>query len=125
TRVHNVCDQFERSQNFMADVRALLKAKRQDVKISHPLASYSSTGQLRCVACGIVVKHASAWEGHLGSKIHRTNVARLKGEEQKRETQRLQAEAEAAAREAQDAQVIQGKRKAEDDHMDEDEVEAH
>ncbi|KAJ7883050.1 hypothetical protein B0H14DRAFT_3751671 [Mycena olivaceomarginata] len=58
----------------MADVRALLKAKREEARISHPLASYTN-GQLRCVACG-PVKHASAWEGHLGSKLHRTTVAR-------------------------------------------------
>jgi zinc finger protein 830 len=31
-----------------------------------------------------MVKHASAWEGHLGSKAHRTNVVRLKEEERKR-----------------------------------------
>jgi zinc finger protein 830 len=67
----------------MADVRALLKAKRQEARIAHPLASYNVNGQLRCVACGTTIKHASAWEGHLGSKVHRTNVVRLKEEERK------------------------------------------
>ncbi|KAF8150551.1 hypothetical protein B0H34DRAFT_729203 [Crassisporium funariophilum] len=62
----------------MADVRALLKAKRQEARISHPFATYNPSGQLKCSVCGSVVKHASAWEGHLGSKLHRTNVIRLK-----------------------------------------------
>ncbi|KAG5219955.1 Zinc finger protein [Salix suchowensis] len=74
----------------MADVRALLKAKRQEARINHPLAAYSQSGQLRCTACSSVVKHASAWEGHLGSKAHRTNVARLKNEERLREGRKRQ-----------------------------------
>jgi zinc finger protein 830 len=91
----------------MADVRALLKAKRQEARITHPLASYNQNGQLRCLACGTLVKHTSAWQGHLGSKIHRTNVARLKDEERARETQRLREEEE------HQEQVARGKRKAE------------
>ncbi|KAF7375057.1 hypothetical protein MSAN_00392000 [Mycena sanguinolenta] len=95
----------------MADVRALLKTKRQEARISHPLASYTN-GQLRCVACG-PVKHASAWEGHLGSKLHRTTVARLKEEERLREAQRaMQAEEE--------SRVSNGKRKAEEQDSDSD-----
>ncbi|KAF8920137.1 hypothetical protein CPB85DRAFT_1428958 [Mucidula mucida] len=91
----------------MADVRALLKAKRQEARVNHPLASYSSSGQLRCSACGTLVKHSSAWEGHLGSKAHRTTVARLKEEERIREEQKA---------------VSLGKRKAvEEDYEDEDE----
>ncbi|PBK75455.1 hypothetical protein ARMSODRAFT_949691 [Armillaria solidipes] len=86
----------------MADVRALLKAKRQEARISHPLASYSSSGQLRCSACGTIVKHSSAWEGHLGSKSHRTTVARLK------EEQRLKEEEEKN-------KISLGKRKSADD----------
>ncbi|RDX41747.1 hypothetical protein OH76DRAFT_183986 [Lentinus brumalis] len=83
----------------MADVRALLKAKRQEVRITHPLASYTSSGQLRCVACGTTVKHATAWEGHIGSKIHRTNAARLR-EERAREAQRAAEEQESLKRKA-------------------------
>ncbi|KAF9024933.1 hypothetical protein BDZ89DRAFT_1017212 [Hymenopellis radicata] len=91
----------------MADVRALLKAKRQEARVNHPLASYSSSGQLRCSACGTIVKHGSAWEGHLGSKAHRTTVARLKEEERIREEQKA---------------VSLGKRKAvEEEDEDEDE----
>ena len=100
----------------MADVRALLKAKREEVKVTHPLAAYNKNNQLRCTACGTLVKYASAWEGHLGSKAHRTTVARLRNEEKAREAQRLQQEAE----EAQRLQMVQGKRKAEEDDVDED-----
>jgi len=62
----------------MADVRALLKAKRQEARIAHPFASYTPSDQLKCLVCGTLIKHASAWEGHLGSKFHRTNTTRLK-----------------------------------------------
>ncbi|KAI0324322.1 hypothetical protein GY45DRAFT_1331656 [Cubamyces sp. BRFM 1775] len=34
----------------MADARALLRAKRQEARIEHPLASYNTAGQLRCIA---------------------------------------------------------------------------
>jgi len=68
----------------MADVRALLKAKRSEQRITHPFAAYSAKGDLRCTACGTVVKHASAWSGHVGSKAHRVNVARVKEEEMKK-----------------------------------------
>ncbi|EIN04968.1 hypothetical protein PUNSTDRAFT_55277 [Punctularia strigosozonata HHB-11173 SS5] len=93
----------------MADARALLKAKRQEVRITHPLATYNSAGQLRCTVCGTAVKHASAWEGHLGSKAHRTNVLRLKEEERKREEERAREEARLRAEQAR------GKRKADDE----------
>lgn len=69
----------------MSDVRALLKAKRQEAKVIHPLASYTASGQLKCIACGTIVKQAAAWNGHVGSKSHRTNVARLRDEERARE----------------------------------------
>lgn len=69
----------------MADARTLLRAKRQEARISHRYAAYNPSGQLRCTACGIGIKHASAWEGHLGSKAHRTSVARLRADEQRME----------------------------------------
>ncbi|KAI5987166.1 hypothetical protein EDC04DRAFT_2822958 [Pisolithus marmoratus] len=62
----------------MSDVRSLLKAKRQEARVNHPLAAYSSSGQLRCVVCTTSVKHAAAWQGHLGSKEHRINAARIR-----------------------------------------------
>ena len=72
----------------MSDVRSLLKAKRQEVRVNHPLAAYSEeTGRLRCIICSTIIKHPSAFDGHLGSKQHRLNVTRLKEEERLKETQ--------------------------------------
>ncbi|KAG6860351.1 hypothetical protein C0995_012420 [Termitomyces sp. Mi166 len=104
----------------MADVRALLKAKRQEIRVTHPFASYTS-GQLRCSACGAPVKHASAWEGHIGSKAHRTNVARIK-EEERRQQEEAEREAHAVAEAAKQISVesTNGKRKAAE-NADEDE----
>ncbi|KAG2145237.1 hypothetical protein DEU56DRAFT_789592 [Suillus clintonianus] len=82
----------------MADVRALLKAKRQEARVNHPLASYTTAGQLRCSVCGTNIKHASAWDGHLGSKAHRTNVSRAKEEEKAREQQQAAHEVKIAKR---------------------------
>lgn len=76
----------------MSDVRTLLKAKRQEIRIDHPLASYTTSGQLRCVVCETNIKHASAWDGHLGSKAHRTNAARIKEEERRRKELELEEE---------------------------------
>ncbi|KAG1821938.1 uncharacterized protein BJ212DRAFT_931384 [Suillus subaureus] len=84
----------------MTDVRALLKAKRQEARVTHPLASYTTTGQLRCSVCGTNIKHASAWDGHLGSKVHRTNVSRAKEEERAREQQQAIQEAKVTKRKA-------------------------
>ncbi|KAF8807094.1 hypothetical protein BYT27DRAFT_7257080 [Phlegmacium glaucopus] len=89
----------------MADVRALLKAKRQEARIAHPLATYAPSGQLKCVLCGTLIKHASAWEGHLGSKLHRTNVTRSKEEKTWEKIERRE-------------QSLPGKRKAETNESD-------
>ena len=80
----------------MADVRALLKAKRQEARINHPYAAYGANGALRCTACGVAVKFASAWEGHLGGKSHRAAVAKLKAKEEE-ESARAAATATATA----------------------------
>ena len=90
----------------MADVRALLKAKRQEVRIAHPFATYTPSDQLKCQVCGTLIKHASAWEGHLGSKFHRTNTTLLK-EGKTREILKNNEE-----------QSVPGKRKAEMDESD-------
>ncbi|KAF7967477.1 hypothetical protein HWV62_34079 [Athelia sp. TMB] len=73
----------------MSDVRALLKAKRQEARVNHPLASYSEKT-----------------EGHLGSKGHRTTALRLRQEEQARDAQRVQEE------------KVKGKRKADEESSD-------
>ncbi|KAI5981585.1 hypothetical protein EDD15DRAFT_350557 [Pisolithus albus] len=64
----------------MSDVRSLLKAKRNEARVDHPLAAYTSSGQLRCIICATNVKHTAAWQGHLGSKAHRVNAARMRGD---------------------------------------------
>ena len=87
----------------MADVRALLKAKRQEARIEHPFATYTPSGQLKCVVCGTLIKHASAWEGHLGSKLHRTNVTRSKEEKTRGGCEKTEER----------GQALPGKRKAE------------
>ena len=91
----------------MADVRALLKAKRQEARIAHPFATYTPSDQLKCVVCGTLIKHASAWEGHLGSKLHRTNTTRSKEAKTR------------GFRENTEEQSLPGKRKAEMDESDE------
>ncbi|KAI0259858.1 hypothetical protein BC834DRAFT_973893 [Gloeopeniophorella convolvens] len=83
----------------MADVRALLKAKRAEARIVHPYAAYTPAGALRCTACSAGVRHAGAWEGHLGSKAHRVAVARARA---------------AAAAEAEAAAAATSKRQAEE-----------
>ncbi|KAG8780051.1 hypothetical protein FRC12_023522 [Ceratobasidium sp. 428] len=79
----------------MSDARSLLrraKAAESEKRINHPLALYNSSGQLRCAACGTAIK-PHAWEGHVGSKAHRTQAARLRAEEEKeRERKRKTAE---------------------------------
>ncbi|EKM57906.1 uncharacterized protein PHACADRAFT_58526, partial [Phanerochaete carnosa HHB-10118-sp] len=97
----------------MSDIRALLKAKREGARVSHPLASYTSSGHLRCIACETIVKHASSWEGHVGSKAHRVNAARLREEEQKRavHTQREREEVVAHAKRKAKEQEEEGERK--------------
>jgi len=88
----------------MADVRALLKAKRQEARVTHPYATYNASGALRCAACGAAVKFASAWEGHLGSKAHRVAVASLKAKEEVSSSSRA-ALLKRSAEEEQDAQM--------------------
>ena len=94
----------------MADVRALLKAKRQEARINHPYAAYGANGALRCTACGVAVKIASAWEGHLGSKSHRVAVANLKAK----------AEQSSARTTATAATTTLSKRKAEEEQGGDD-----
>ena len=78
----------------MADVRALLKAKRQEARVSHQLAAYSSSGQLRCLACGTAVKQYVSWEGNVGSKAQRVEAARLSEEEARRAREEEERESE-------------------------------
>ncbi|KAB5588115.1 hypothetical protein CTheo_8443 [Ceratobasidium theobromae] len=77
----------------MSDARSLLrraKAAESEKRINHPLALYNAAGQLRCGACGTAVK-PHAWEGHVISKAHRTQVARLRAEEEKEQAKKRKA----------------------------------
>jgi zinc finger protein 830 len=107
----------------MSDARALLRAKRQaeESRISHPYASYTSSKQLKCNVCDVIVKHASAWEGHLGSKGHRTVLAQLRKQHEQQQQRQRELEAAAAAASLEDRVVedeggqgkgVPGKRKA-------------
>lgn len=98
--------------------------------MNHPLASYNTSGQLRCIACGTIVKEGSSWNGHIGSKAHRLNAARLREEEQRRQEQERQAELQRQKRtaaEVEDAEELDAKRRRtsepEDDSQDDDEDE--
>ncbi|MCJ1291296.1 hypothetical protein MMC34_002839 [Xylographa carneopallida] len=54
----------------MADVRTLLRNERASRRITHPQASYSSTGTLSCRVCQIPLKSESLWDLHIKSAPH-------------------------------------------------------
>lgn len=105
----------------MSDARALLRAKRQEARVTHPLAAYTPSGQLRCLACGTIVRQAFSWEGHVGSKAHRLAAARMREEEHRRQQAAAAAAEEARRMEEEEEAEVQahGKRKAGD--VDEEE----
>ena len=108
----------------MSDARSLLRAKRQEVRVTHPLASYTASGQLRCLACGTSIKQGTSWEGHVGSKQHRMSAARLREEEQRRaQEEELQRQKRKASEEESDEgdEGIEAKRRRVEEHSDEDE----
>ncbi|EPS93609.1 hypothetical protein FOMPIDRAFT_1135842 [Fomitopsis schrenkii] len=105
----------------MSDARTLLRAKRQEVRVNHPLASYTPSGQLRCLACGISIKQGTSWEGHIGSKPHRTSAVRLREEEQRRaQEEELQRQKRKASEEQSDEEG-EAKRRRVEDNDDDDE----
>ena len=108
----------------MSDARSLLRAKRQEVRVNHPLASYNASGQLRCLACGISIKQGTSWEGHVGSKQHRMSAARLREEEQRRaQEEELQKQKRKASEEQSDegSEGVEAKRRRVEDNGDSDE----
>ncbi|TKA64690.1 hypothetical protein B0A55_11062 [Friedmanniomyces simplex] len=54
----------------MSDARALLAAERASRRITHPNASYTGDGKLRCNICETIVKSDAAWQAHLHSTGH-------------------------------------------------------
>lgn len=61
--------------------------------IKDRFASYHpKTRALRCVACDyLAIKHESLWASHAASKSHRSNVSRVKGEEEAKEAKLISA----------------------------------
>lgn len=76
------------------------------INLVHPFATYNQSGALRCTVCSTVVKHASAWNGHIGSKSHRTNAARLKEEERAREEEKRHGKRKAEEDEGEDGTTV-------------------
>lgn len=62
----------------MADVRSLLRNERTARRISHPHATYSTTGTLVCLVCHIQLKSESLWNGHLRSAQHAMRLQRIR-----------------------------------------------
>ncbi|KAK6431908.1 hypothetical protein LTR95_011924 [Oleoguttula sp. CCFEE 5521] len=58
------------------DARALLRAARKERRITHPHASYTSSGSLLCNLCEVPVKSEAAWGGHLHSTGHTLRLSR-------------------------------------------------
>ena len=54
----------------MADIRHLLRNERALRRVTHPQASYTSTGSLLCLVCRVQVKSESLWNSHLHSTQH-------------------------------------------------------
>lgn len=60
----------------MDDVRSMLRAERESRRITHPHASYTSTGNLLCNICEVPVKSERAWGAHLHTTQHSLRLAR-------------------------------------------------
>ncbi|CAH1407292.1 unnamed protein product [Nezara viridula] len=50
------------------------KASENTKKIESPLAKYSDSGELTCIACNSVVKTEAIWGVHINSKKHKENI---------------------------------------------------
>lgn len=99
-------------------LRTLVKQKKQEARLTHPAASYSSTGKLTCLDCSVPIKHEALFASHLASKQHRTNAqARAAQLQAQAQHKRTREEAAAAA-----AVVDYGSSDEERDTMQEDEA---
>lgn len=58
------------------DPRALLRAARKERRVTHPHASYTSTGSLLCNLCEVPIKSQAAWGAHLHSTGHTLRLSR-------------------------------------------------
>lgn len=62
----------------MADVRSLLRNERASRQITHPHASYTSSGKLACSICNIHIKTEGLWDNHLRSQQHATRLQQIR-----------------------------------------------
>lgn len=100
----------------MTDARTLLRALRTTTeRISHPLATYTASGQLKCIACDSIIKQTSQWGGHVGSKKHRVCVGKMKElereKEEKEERERGKRKAEEVEESEEDVVVGDNKKR--------------
>jgi zinc finger protein 830 len=58
------------------DPRALLRAARKERRVTHPHASYTSTGNLLCNLCECPIKSEASWAAHLHSTGHTLRLSR-------------------------------------------------
>jgi zinc finger protein 830 len=54
----------------MSDVRALLRNERASRRVTHPNATYSTSGQLSCSLCYLPIKTEAMWDSHVRSAGH-------------------------------------------------------
>lgn len=87
----------------MADVRALLRSERAARRITHPYASYSSSGQLSCSLCHSTIKSETLWDSHVRSAGH---VAALK------QVQKIQVETNNRKRKAAEEETHHVRKKS-------------
>jgi zinc finger protein 830 len=77
---HNSNDRKEQptATNMAAseDPRALLRAARKERRVTHPHASYTSTGNLLCNLCECPIKSEASWAAHLHSTGHTLRLSR-------------------------------------------------
>jgi zinc finger protein 830 len=74
---HNYIHHSHNNTNTMAeDPRALLRAARKERRVTHPHASYASTGNLLCNLCEVPIKSQAAWGAHLHSTGHTLRLSR-------------------------------------------------
>ena len=67
----------------MSDLRALMRAQKSSNRIQHPYARYNNLGALSCSLCSLPLKSEVLWPSHLTSKTHRSNLKRVKEEQEK------------------------------------------
>lgn len=60
----------------MADVRSMLRAERESRRLTHPHATYTTSGNLICNICDVPIKSERAWGAHLHSTSHNVKLGK-------------------------------------------------